>query len=70
MIFAAVVLAFLAAYAAMFGFDKLKEVLGQIRKQQLKALKDAGESVPSLLLLHFWGKMGLNTILWEQGGGK
>ena len=33
MIFAAVVLAFLAAYAATFGFDKLKEALGQIRKQ-------------------------------------
>lgn len=47
MIFAAVVLAFLAAYAAMFDFDKLKEALGQIRKQQLKALKDAGESVTS-----------------------
>ena len=29
------------------GFDKLKEALWQIRKQQLKALKDAGESVPS-----------------------
>lgn len=32
MIFAAVVLAFMVAYAAMFGFDKLKEALGQIHK--------------------------------------
>ena len=33
MVVAAVVLAFLVAYAAMFGFDKLKEALGQIGKQ-------------------------------------
>ena len=32
MIFAAVVLAFMVAYAAMFGFDKLKEALSQIHK--------------------------------------
>lgn len=32
MLFAAVVLAFMVAYAAMFGFDKLKEALGQIHK--------------------------------------
>jgi hypothetical protein len=32
MVFAAVVLAFMVAYAAMFGFDKLKEALGQINK--------------------------------------
>lgn len=32
MIFAAVVLAFMVAYAAMFGFDKLKEALAQIHK--------------------------------------
>lgn len=32
MVFAAVVLAFMVAYAAMFGFDKLKEALGQIHK--------------------------------------
>ena len=31
-VFAAVVLAFMVAYAAMFGFDKLKEALGQIHK--------------------------------------
>lgn len=30
MVVAAVVVAFLVAYAAMFGFDKLKEVLNQI----------------------------------------
>lgn len=33
MIVAAVVLGFLVAYAAMFGFDKLKETLAQIDKQ-------------------------------------
>lgn len=33
MIVAAVVLGFLVAYAAMFGFDKLKETLAQISKQ-------------------------------------
>lgn len=33
MIVAAVVLGFLVAYAAMFGFDKLKETLTQINKQ-------------------------------------
>lgn len=33
MVVAAVVLAFLVAYAAMFGFDKLKEALAQIGKQ-------------------------------------
>lgn len=32
MVFAAVVLAFMVAYAAMFGFDKLKEALAQIHK--------------------------------------
>lgn len=32
MVFAAVVLAFMVAYAAMFGFDKLKEALSQIHK--------------------------------------
>lgn len=32
-IFAAVVLAFMVAYAAMFGFDKLKQTIEQIRKQ-------------------------------------
>lgn len=32
MVFAAVVLSFMVAYAAMFGFDKLKEALGQIHK--------------------------------------
>ena len=32
MVFAAVVLAFMVAYAALFGFDKLKEALGQIHK--------------------------------------
>ena len=32
MVFAAVVLAFMVAYAAMVGFDKLKEALGQIHK--------------------------------------
>ena len=30
--FAAVVVGFAVAYAAMFGFDKLKEALGQIKK--------------------------------------
>ena len=34
---AAVVVAFLVAYAAMFGFDKLKEALGKI--QELKLIK-------------------------------
>ena len=29
---AAVVVGFAVAYAAMFGFDKLKEALGQIKK--------------------------------------
>ena len=33
MVVAAVVLGFLVSYAAMFGFDKLKEVLAQIGKQ-------------------------------------
>ena len=33
MVIAAVVLGFLVAYAAMFGFDKLKEALAQINKQ-------------------------------------
>jgi len=33
MVFAAVVLGILVAYAAMFGFDKLKEVLGQFGKR-------------------------------------
>ena len=33
MVFAAVVLGILVAYAAMFGFDKLKEALAQISKQ-------------------------------------
>lgn len=33
MVVAAVVLGFLVAYAAMFGFDKLKEALAQIGKQ-------------------------------------
>ena len=33
MVLAAVVLAFMVAYAAMFGFDKLKEVISQIGKQ-------------------------------------
>ena len=33
MVVAAVVLGFLVAYAAMFGFDKLKEALSQIAKQ-------------------------------------
>ena len=33
MVFAAVVLGILVAYAAMFGFDKLKEALAQIDKQ-------------------------------------
>lgn len=33
MVAAAVVLAFLVAYAAMFGFDKLKEVLNQINSK-------------------------------------
>lgn len=32
MVFAAVVLSFMVAYAAMFGFDKLKEALAQINK--------------------------------------
>lgn len=32
MVFAAVVLSFMVAYAAMFGFDKLKEALAQIHK--------------------------------------
>lgn len=32
MVFAAVVVGFMVAYAAMFGFDKLKEALAQIRK--------------------------------------
>lgn len=32
MVFAALVLAFMVAYAAMFGFDKLKEALSQIHK--------------------------------------
>lgn len=32
MVFAAVVLAFMVVYAAMFGFDKLKEALAQIHK--------------------------------------
>ena len=32
MVVAAVVLGFLVAYAAMFGFDKLKEALGEIGK--------------------------------------
>lgn len=33
MVVAAVVLGFLVSYAAMFGFDKLKEALAQISKQ-------------------------------------
>lgn len=33
MVAAAVVLGFLVAYAAMFGFDKLKETLAQIEKK-------------------------------------
>lgn len=33
MVVAAVVMGFLVAYAAMFGFDKLKEALAQIGKQ-------------------------------------
>lgn len=33
MVAAAVVLGFLVSYAAMFGFDKLKEALAQISKQ-------------------------------------
>ena len=33
MVVAAVVLGFLVAYAAMFGFDKLKEALAQINRQ-------------------------------------
>lgn len=33
MVFAAVVLGMLVAYAAMFGFDKLREAIGQISKQ-------------------------------------
>lgn len=33
MVIAAVVLGFLVSYAAMFGFDKLKEALAQIGKQ-------------------------------------
>ena len=33
MIVAAVVLGFLVAYAAMFGFDKLKEALTELNKQ-------------------------------------
>ena len=33
MVVAAVVLGFLVSYAAMFGFDKLKEALAQINKQ-------------------------------------
>ena len=33
MVAAAVVLGFLVSYAAMFGFDKLKEALAQIGKQ-------------------------------------
>lgn len=33
MVFAAIVLGFLVSYAAMFGFDKLKEALSQINQQ-------------------------------------
>lgn len=33
MVAAAIVLGFLVAYAAMFGFDKLKETLAQIEKK-------------------------------------
>lgn len=33
MVVAAVVLGFLVAYAAMFGFDKLKEALTELGKQ-------------------------------------
>lgn len=33
MVAAAVVLGFLVAYAAMFGFDKLKEAIGQMKSQ-------------------------------------
>ena len=33
MVVAAIVLGFLVSYAAMFGFDKLKEALTQIGKQ-------------------------------------
>ena len=33
MVVAAIVLGFLVSYAAMFGFDKLKEALAQINKQ-------------------------------------
>ena len=33
MVVAAIVLGFLVSYAAMFGFDKLKEALAQIGKQ-------------------------------------
>ena len=33
MIFAAIVLAFMVAYAAMFGFDKFKDIISQIHKQ-------------------------------------
>lgn len=33
MVVAAVVLGFLVAYAAMFGFDKLKEALTELNKQ-------------------------------------
>ncbi len=34
MVAAAIVLGFMVSYAAMFGFDKLKEVLAQISKQR------------------------------------
>lgn len=34
MVVAAVILGFLVAYAAMFGFDKLKEVLNQIETRR------------------------------------
>lgn len=33
MVLAAIVLGFLVAYAAMFGFDKLKEALSQLQKR-------------------------------------
>lgn len=34
MVAAAVVLGFMVAYAAMFGFDKLKEVIAQLDKNK------------------------------------
>lgn len=51
MIVAAVVLGFFVAYAAMFGFDKLKEAIAQLdQKKKLNKCKKAGEGHKPLRL--------------------